>query len=100
MTAFLNLCLPVFGADSAATALACPSIPLIPTLLSSGHFCRKGTQTAQRQELIVLCCQKHKKKPLTTPSINGTLGARDQTLFCEKDRDVRSNRAIVLIFGK
>jgi hypothetical protein len=56
ITAFLNLRLPVFGADSAATALAWKSIPLNLSLFSSGHFCCKGTQTAQKQEFIVLCC--------------------------------------------
>jgi hypothetical protein len=37
----LNLRLPVFGADSAATALAWPSIPFIPTLLFENLFAAK-----------------------------------------------------------
>jgi hypothetical protein len=61
MTAFLNLCLPVFGADSAATALAWPSIPFILSLFFENLFAAKETQTAQRQEFIVFSCQKRKK---------------------------------------
>jgi len=74
MTAFLNLCLPVFGADSAATALAWPSIPFILSLFFENLFAAKERKQHRDRSLSSFPV-RNAKNPLTTPSKTGTLSA-------------------------
>src|ERR1700677_2584811 len=58
-----EFCLPPDGPPairSTEPPWAWPSIPLILRYFRE-PFCLKGTQTAQRQVFIVVCCQKRKK---------------------------------------